>query len=199
MQPIHITQGSGKLAGIQSINTSTLSNAYCSRMRETDSVCARCYAARYETMRPLLEAKLLINDQVLSECVIPWDALPYVNASIFRLHSFGELINTVHLQNFVNITLKNSHCTFALWTKRKEFVREFFDKHTKPANLILIYSSPLVGTPAPRPPYFDKVFTTFPKSDKGADFINCGVGLGCNECRLCYTHNTITNINEVIK
>lgn len=55
---IHVTSGNGKMTGIQSINTSTTSNEFCTKMRKTDAVCKKCYAARFENMRPSLHDAL---------------------------------------------------------------------------------------------------------------------------------------------
>lgn len=194
---IHITIGSGKLAGINSINTSTLENEFCSKMRKTDSVCAKCYAARYESFRTSLEARLVQNSAILSEKVLSRDVLPYINAIAFRFSAFGELINENHLVNLLAIAEKNPHCIFTLWSKRKDLINKVLRETKKPENLILIYSSPKISQIAKKPMFFDKVFTVFGKSEKGSVAINCHGS--CASCMLCYSKNEIVHINEVVK
>jgi hypothetical protein len=196
MQTIHITIGSGKMAGINSINTSTLENEFCTKMRENDSVCKQCYAARYEKMRPALHDKLVLNSSLLSSTIIPDNQLPIINAAFFRFDSFGEIINDIHLINLVNIVKKNNHCNFGLWTKRKDIIKQFFNNNDKPDNLILIYSSPKLNKIAKIPQYFDKVFTAHNKLST-VDNINCHGN--CINCLLCYNKNNVTIINEKAK
>jgi hypothetical protein len=50
--------------------------------------------------------------------------------------------------------------------------------------------------PSKLPKGFDKVFTAFAKGSDMTD-INCHGA--CNDCRLCYSHNNTTYINEIIK
>lgn len=195
---LHITNGSGKLAGVQSINTSTLENKFCSKMRDSDSVCKKCYAAQYESFRPTLENALLRNHKALSEGIMPLSELPYINAQFVRINSFGELINDVHFKNILNFTIKNSHAQIVLWTKRKDLVNRVLATREKPVNLTLIYSSPRLNKVSRLPKHFNKVFTVWDKTHKQADFINCG-GKSCNDCRLCYTVNDTVHVNEILK
>lgn len=194
MDKVHITTGSGKLEGISSINTSTLSNEYCSKMRVTDSVCGKCYAARYERLRPNISIAFERN-AFLSKRIIDDREIPYINAQEFRFHSYGELINSVHLSNYVLIAEANPRTIFSIWTKRKNLVTRVFNKLTKPSNLIVIYSSPRIDRVEMLPRFFDKVFTAFTKGI--IDNINCHSK--CTECKLCYTHNDTVFINEEIK
>lgn len=191
---IHITIGQGKMTGINSINTSTLNNEFCTKMRENDSICKKCYAARYEKMRPALHNRLIQNSELLSNNVIDYNQLPFINSAFFRFDSFGELINENHLINLANIAAKNKHCNFALWTKRKDIIVKYFDNNTKPDNLIIIYSSPKIDKVAKLPKHFNKVFTTFSTKSQS---INCHGQ--CQSCLLCYTKNDTTNINEKVK
>lgn len=195
---LHITHGSGKMLDIQSINTSTLQNGFCSKMRDSDSVCRKCYAATYEKMRPALENALLRNHAALSSGILPLSDLPFINAQFFRVNSFGELINAIHFKNILNMAMKNSHCQVVLWTKRKDLINKVLSVREKPVNLTLIYSSPVINTSAKLPRYFDKVFTVYDKNHKNASHINCG-GKSCNDCQLCYTVNDTVYINEIVK
>ena len=156
---IHVTNGNGKMAGIQSINTSTTNNEFCTKMRETDSVCKKCYAARFENMRPSLHDALEKNI-VLSQRDLTMRELPIINASIFRFHSYGELINSKHFENYIAIANHNPNTIFTLWTKRKNIVSRVLNNMVKPSNLILIYSSSIIDDIAALPKHFNKVFTS---------------------------------------
>ena len=195
---LHITNGSGKMAGIQSINTSTINNEFCQKMIKSDAVCRSCYAKTYEKMRPTLHNALLRNHSLMSESILPVQQLPFVNAQFMRIHSYGELINETHLKNILNFAIKNSHSQIVLWTKRKNIVSNVLSKREKPENLTLIFSSPKINQTASRPEHFDKVFTVFSKDHKNADFINCG-GKSCSDCKICYTKNNIEFVNELLK
>jgi hypothetical protein len=65
---LHITTPSktGKLNGIPSINTSVLNNTFCSKMRESDAVCNKCYASRMEQRYTNLHLAIEKNDSILS-------------------------------------------------------------------------------------------------------------------------------------
>ena len=198
MHPIHITNhaASGKLEGLRSINTSVLGNAYCSRMRKTMSVCARCYAAPMEKRYHSLRARLIQNHELLSAAPLKDREIPVIMERFFRLHSLGELINATHLLNFMAIADKNPGTTFSLWTKRKELVARVLATSTKPPNLILIYSITGLDVDNPRlPKHFDKTFGVFTK-DSTAD-LNCHGK--CKDCMKCYNHDTETQIQERLK
>ena len=86
------------------------------------------------------------NSEVLSSVVLQRHELPRITAAFCRFHAHGELINHKHFINFVNIARDNPHCTFALWTKRKDIVWQVLDDdyHSKPSNLILVWSNPKI-------------------------------------------------------
>ena len=86
------------------------------------------------------------NSDVCLPVVLHRHELPRITAAFCRFHAHGELINHIHFINFVNIARDNPHCTFALWTKRKDFVWQVLDDdhHSKPPNLILVWSNPQV-------------------------------------------------------
>ena len=122
------------------------------------------------------------------------------NDNIFRLQSHGDLINELHLKNLMAIVKANKWTTFALWTKRKNVIKEYFDKHTKPDNLILVYSNPLINKvieAKDKPTYFDKVFNNVDK-DTLKDRQNC-TGQQCFSCRRCYQKNNDNTIIEAVK
>ena len=195
MNAVHITQGSGKMTGIQSINTPTSTNPFCQSMQKTNTICKKCYAQRYEKLRPNIVTAFERNLFLAERELLPLE-LPAINEQIARFASYGELINMMHFINLLRIAMANPQTVFTLWTKRYRIVQRVLKHMDKPDNLILIYSSPVVGKVSALPKGFDKVFTAFAKGSDTTD-INCHGS--CNDCRLCYSHNNISIINEIIK
>jgi len=118
------------------------------------------------------------------------------NERFFRFHSFGELENKNHLDNFVAIAEYYNSTTFAIWTKRKDLIKNI---GVKPKNLIIIYSSPVINERVSiksLPVQFDKVFSVYSKGKTGVK-INCVKK--CRDCMICYTKNRTKYINETIK
>ena len=193
-KPVKISIMSGKLQGLQAINTNTLSNDFCGAMRTTDSICAKCYsAAMLSGSRKNCVPAFEHNSEILS-APITTRQIPVINARYFRFHGHGELINKQHLENFYLIAEANPQTTFTLWTKRQALIRT---ARQKPGNMILIYSNPRLDrimTKAPKA--FDKVFNNVPKGYEGA--ANC-TGQKCIECLACYTHGGIDVIIEHAK
>ena len=189
----HISTMSGKLNGLQAINTDTVSNAFCQKMNTTgNSICTKCYSMNSLTRhRKNCRPAFMGNSELLSKSILQPSQIPFINQSYFRFHGHGEIINMTHLWNFVQIARANPHCTFALWTKRKDFVRQMMTKQKytnipsgKPANMILIYSNPKIDSVQIEPPtHFDKVFNNITK--KGYKGENC-TGQKCIECLACY-------------
>ena len=206
-QKIHITKGAGKLgksdtcnSAINSINVNTLTNKYCIKQsKNKNSICSFCYSINSLTsFRKNMVNPLEKNSQLLSSSIIKFSLLPTILELYFRFDSHGELINLNHLENYNNITLKNSHCTFTLWTKRFDLIKKFFDNNQKPKNLILIYSNSKLDKPLNKlPKYFNKSFNNVTKENKDNFNINCHSK--CVDCLLCYTFNDVTTIIEKVK
>ena len=192
---VHISTMTGKLAGLQAINSNTLSNDFCSTMRKTDSICKVCYsAAMLSGSRKNCAPAFERNSVLLSAALIPVDRMPYINAAIFRFHGHGELINSVHLENIYRIAERNPATTFTLWTKRRDLIRT---GRARPDNFILIYSNPSLDKVMAKPPArFDKVFNNVKADYTGP--ANC-TGQKCIDCQLCYTSGGETVIVEHVK
>ena len=192
---IHISKMSGKLAGIDAINTNTCSNEFCQRMQKKDNIiCSKCYSQNMLT--------------TFRQCCVPAfqrnsDAFEYVQegatvspkTDLFRFSAHGELVSNAHYISLCNIARENPETMFSLWTKRAKIVKKYYTE--TPYNMLLIYSNPVIdhGIPAP-PKYFDKVFNTFTKGF--TEDINCGSNK-CVTCQICYSHNDVEVINEEIK
>ena len=197
----------GKLEGFQAISTNTVTNGYCNKQykkQDPNNICSFCYSNEMlRTYRKSVATALQRNSDLLTSKVLHEDALPVINSAFFRFNAHGELDldktkATINLQNYVNIAIKNPHCTFSLWSKRFDIIKPFFDKHDKPKNLILIYSTPLTNHILNKvPKYFDKTFNTV-KGDLHKDQQNC-TGQKCKDCLLCYKKDTTNIIVEKVK
>ena len=199
LEKIHISKGFFKMEEIDSISTDTTQNDYCLKQaKNKNSICFKCYSFKALNYKKSLLNVLDKNSRLLSQNLISNNLLPTIYKLYLRFNSHGELINLIHLENLINIVNKNPQTTFALWTKRFDFIKEFFNKNKKPKNLILVYSNSKLNKPLEKlPKYFDKTFNNITK-DKVEDFkINCFQK--CKDCLVCYTHNNIKTIIEKIK
>jgi len=204
---IHISKMTGKLEGFQAISTNTVSNEYCQKQykkQAAKNICTFCYSHNMlNTFRKNMQASLQRNTDLLNSKVLHPDALPVINSAFFRFNAHGELAldkkqGTINLENYVNIAIKNPHCTFSLWTKRFDIIKPYFDNHEKPKNLILIYSSPLTNHIMTKvPKHFDKTFNTVVETDF-VEKQNC-TGQKCKDCLLCYKKDTTSIIVEKVK
>jgi hypothetical protein len=192
----------GKLDGFKAISSNTITNPYCIKQNasgDTNNICTKCYSQiMLKSYRKNMQASLERNSQALGNALLPIDQWPVILDAFFRFNAHGELINEIHLENLVNITIKNPSCNFALWTKQNGIIKKYFDINDKPSNLILIYSNPKISTILSKPPkYFDKTFNNVLESEY-QDQQNC-TGQQCKNCLLCYKHNDISTIVEKVK
>ena len=203
-----ISQGIGKMQGIKSISTNTLTNEFCKKMhasKNTLVICGHCYSyeglemARFPNQVKALQRNSdILGGKELSEREIYQNYM--FNDVIFRLQSHGDLINELHLNNLMAIVTANKWTTFALWTKRKNVIKKYFDSNKKPDNLILVYSNPIINKiidVKDRPQYFNHTFNNVDK-DYLKEKQNC-TGQSCFKCRKCYTLGTNETIIEAVK
>jgi len=187
---VHITKHtSGKLKGIDSINTSPVSNAFCHNLSQNpNSICSKCYAKRLVGFRRSLAAKLETNTRLLTEA--PLENAPTNLVRYVRLHSFGELVNDQHMENFIEIALANPQTMFSLLTKRPEIVARFID--VMPFNIVLTYSSPWLDAPssATIPEGFDHSYSVFSVGEP--------CGRECLSCLKCYTKGVHMKIRQLL-
>ena len=203
--PIHISTLTGKLENFHAISVNTITNEFCNKMhkaKKKDSICTYCYSwALLQGYRKNVATALERNSRLLSSRLLSIDdELPFINDAYFRFDAHGELINHIHLLNYINIARKNHGCNFALWTKRKDLINRYFKLGlTKPDNLILIYSNPRVSSIMSKPPkYFDRTFNNVLEHEE-MERQNC-TGQQCKDCLLCYTpNNGVTTIVEKVK
>jgi hypothetical protein len=185
---------SNKMDGMVSINTNSLTNAFCLRMRETDSICKSCYTKRMEKISKQMVSAFQRNTEALTS---PDFQAEVINASTVRFNSFGELMNTQHYKNLLKICKANPNTSFTLWTKRPDIVQAVGEKAD---NLILIYSCHMKNQIEDIPLMFDKTFTVYTTKyiRENGKKINCGSKL-CFQCRICYSVNDVSEVSEKIK
>jgi len=190
----------GKMVGMNSLNTSAECNPFCTKMRATKGyICQSCYSKSTERRWKYSQAAWANNFDVLSSRVLADQEIPIINSAIFRFQAHGDLVNRTHYINLVRFAEANQQTTFALWTKHMDVVNN--GGLVKVKNLINIYSTPVLNDLHPiRPKGFSKVFTVysrpFTREHKSVK-VNCAAS--CLECQKCYQHNGITRINEHIK
>ncbi len=195
----HKTRGiksSGKMDGLSSINVNPLSNPYCKAMNSCkDNVCHYCYSIyQLHTFRKGCVKPWENNSLTLSSRVLLDSEIPYINRSIVRYNSHGELINDNHFLNLCSIARLNSQTHFTLFTKRKEIVAKYIKRI--PNNMMLVYSSPKVNRAASIPKGFNKVFTVYTMDYKE----NHGITINCiGHCRVCRKCYDFTNKDKAIR
>ena len=205
---LSVSQGlTGKMTGMPAITTSMLCNAHCQKLSNIiGTVCEKCYTMKYLKSRPAVEKCYAENTDLLTTSIIPIKQLPFINAAMCRLETFGDIVNTTHLQNYVNLIKKNNHCMFSLFTKNYTVVFDYFKTHKQPKNLSIVISSLIINDPFELefiPDYLTnvKIFTVYSKPfAKGNNVaINCGKNR-CVDCRRCYTKNkNPIYVSEILK
>jgi len=202
-ESLHITQhkeyknGKNKMAGMTSLNTSSLANKFCESMSKNKKhVCRTCYARKLESFRKTSYGNAFSNNNLILSKPIRVMDIPTFKAGAVRINSFGELINVAHYKNVLAIAEANPNTIFTIWTKRVNIIRKY--KKALP-NLIHIYSSPEVNKVNDPGPEFDKIFTVFSKAYVRENEVDINCKAQCLGCMLCYTHNSTRYINERLR
>lgn len=200
----------GKMQGMLSISTTCHNNAFCKKMQSKEgTVCQKCYAERLaKTYAKSFLPKYEQAGKELSERVLPVSELPKFDmaTNVVRIESFGELINTVHAINYINIIKNNPWINFAWWTKRPNLIARALKEMgiNFPDNCNVIYSNPYIDTIPKFQPYsfidgYFTVWSSVEKALKNGCVINCGKKR-CKQCLNCYdAHSGIFYINELKK
>lgn len=193
---------SGKMAGVNCLSTSNLCNPFCeARKGNPDMICSKCYADSTCKRYHALQANMQRNSEILTARLFEVEELPNVNADIFRLEAFGDLINATQCRNYFRLCKANPETRFALWTKNPGIVaRAIREGESKPANLVILLSSAKIGerADAGKFPFIDKTFTVYRKTEMPPEMINCGARC-CASCQRCYHKETETDIREYLK
>ena len=195
---------SGKLAGLNAINTSPNTNPFCQKMKENDcAICSKCYSIKMtQSYRKSADMVWQESGKILSNHRFDPDRIPFLNMAFLRISAHGELINETHFLNILAIAKGNPHCTVVMWTKRTDIVSNVLDRlpFMKPDNLIIIFSVPRINDTRQDPPkHFDKTFSVVEPDHELAKSVNCGARR-CVACQKCYQKdNGITQLIEILK
>lgn len=209
---IHVTEHNkaSKMAGIQSVGTTSLVNPICQKRKELcDGICAHCYADRICKMRTSLEKHLAQNyEKLTSRLLTPSEAAAVpVTSLIARIESFGDVANVIQARNYIRIIRAHKWIRFGIWSKNWGIWMAAFKKEGKPKNCTYVYSSMHLNMqdgiyPGMRK-YVDHVFTVwekefYPHVIKGNPDSECA-GLSCAQCQKCYKKDGPYYINERLR
>lgn len=212
---LYISTLSGKLAGMHSASTSPELCGKCQNMAHCKgSICEKCFSRRsiipeLGGYKNGLRAALAHNTEWLS-IDRKIEDFPVLNDLYFRIESHGEVGKEVEARNFFRLCLRNPETHVTAWTKFPWiWDAAFKTMGGKPENLIMIYSSPMINREVSWErinklyPWIEKVFTVFSpeyiiQHPEIESTINCGARQ-CLACKLCYTHNDVRQIREILK
>ena len=197
-----------KLEYINSINTSPLINDLCiKRNMRKDLICSMCFSVRRLKFRKNNQPKYIRNTKILTSCIIPEHAIPFLNALYFRIESFGDLNNDIQAINYINLIKRNPLTNFAWWTKNPVFIKKAIEKgYAKPENVQIVFSvckiNGFCDVSAIKKafPFVDKIFVVYTQEyiDLNNIEINCG-GMHCINCLNCYKKGGNEIVREKLK
>ena len=200
---------SGKMLGMPGISGYAGMNPGCIRRASLGyGICWQCFALK-TPWKPSIKAWMR-NDAILStvrlnhgDLLLDPDLIPYM-----RYSSHGDVINALHMCNYLTAAADNAGTKFALWTKNADIVRAGFRMYggPKPSNLTLIYSPLLMdckpskkALEAAKAAGFDAVFSVSKRRagqdaavNGGAHFCQCGPASCRGKCLFCYDNDRRT-------
>lgn len=204
---LKITNHSGKMEYINSLNTEKTFSCTCNKMQKLKStICNSCYVDKTKNQYKQVTSATIYNSLLLRFVDLQDNQIfRTYNTNFFRFESFSDLQNMQHLENLMKIANANPFTTFTLWTKNIQLVKNYFKNNSIPENFILIISSPIINNKLNDnifKSFYEigfkennfKVFTVY---DDETVKINCKKK--CIECLKCYTKNDIKHISEFIK
>lgn len=217
--PVYISENmTGKMTGILSVSTCCLCNGNChaNRNRENspegnECICKDCFAVDTVNSYLALLDHLVYNSAILSARLLdPADFPHFYGVDIFRLESFGDLINKIQALNYIAFARENPRTTFTIWTKNPDIMDAAIQEAGKPENLICIVSSHYKNEIAKASySWIDHIFTVWTDRDAAESQginINCRAIVNgeeidrCRDCMRCYTlNNSDFYIHELLK
>lgn len=201
---------SGKIRGIKSMDSSCHGCEFCNKMRkfaeeEPACICGECYDDAQESRWKNVENRHGLNMFIMSnfeftveelamldlECT-PMQKLKAgisVAEQIVRQNSSGDITGRIMAGNYLRTIIAHPNIHIALWAKNVAPVDAAIDEicgGVKPANMVFIRSSVLIGIPAKHCKYSDYIFTVYPDKDTLMAALKDG-GCECNgkECPEC--------------
>lgn len=133
---------SGKMDGIKCITSACTVNDHCKSLH-TNGICKHCYAFRYLQLRQSVRKCYENNSKVISNAMDVTYMPSFRHGDFVRLESFGDLININHIENYLLMAFKNPKTNFALFTKRRFMLENYFNDFEvkKPKNLAIVSSA----------------------------------------------------------
>lgn len=202
---ISVSEMSGKLTDIATINTNPLTDDFCNAMSKVEgTTCYFCFARFYlKTCRKFCVPRFENNTRLLCSSDLTIAQYPQFKKDVknARCDGYGEMRNAIMRNNYAGIADYYNKINFTIWTKRVDLVKDF----TFPKNVTLIYSSPFINKKTSINTFqhsnnkriFDKVFTVYDDM-KYIDRANCHGN--CASCMKCYNKKDSTvYIHEIIK
>lgn len=187
--PFHDT---GKIEGASSCDSSCHGCAFCGLMREAAKnnplhICGYCYDAAQEARWANVKNRHGLNLEIISALDFTVDELRAVPVTaILRENSSGDISGDIMARNYVRMAYAHEYAAVALWAKNVSPVERAFDALGKPANMVFVQSSVLIGIPARRSRYADYVFTVYPDEESLQEALQAGAmecnGQKCKEC-----------------
>ncbi len=95
MEKVKVSTMTGKLKGLDAINTSPLDNNFCQTMsKNSDNICHYCYSQKMlKGLRKNCRPSWKANGELLSESELTAEQLPKIKTELCRFSAHGELIN----------------------------------------------------------------------------------------------------------
>lgn len=196
----HITYDhDAKMHGIISVSTYVGMNAFCqARCNNCDNaICKYCYAAALTNCRQGLKARLIRLHMIFTNIALCADDIPvidYEKYPYFRFESFGDINNTIQIENYNLMAKINMFVNFTLWTKNPGIIQNAINNGMVLSdNLIIGLSSLYLNIPelskAQKYDFIRFLFTVYDDEYIKAHnvVINCGAK-HCITCGLCYKY-----------
>lgn len=188
-----------KMQGVISLSTYIGNNPFCIARRNNcpGSICPFCYAASLTGQRHYLKMKLIRIMAILTNIELSKGDIPIIDAAIypyFRFESFGDIVNTIQVNNYNLIALVNSNINFTWWTKNPGIIQAAINNGmTLSDNIVIGLSSLYLNTPeidkAKKYSFIRFLFTVYDDNyiSKHNIVINCGAK-HCITCGICYKY-----------
>ena len=196
----HITYDhDAKMHGIISVSTYVGYNYFCKcRMQNcNNAICKYCYAASLTNCREGLKARLIRLHMIFTNIELTAYDIPVLDIEkypFFRFESFGDINNTIQINNYNLFAAVNPDVNFTLWTKNPGIIQSAINNGMVLSdNLIIGLSSLYLNTPeiekAKKYSFIRFLFTVY-DDDYIREHnikINCGAK-HCISCGICYKY-----------
>lgn len=202
----------GKIEGVTSLDSTAHNCEFCKAIRAANEgndlcICNGCYDMQQESYRLAVLSRHTLNMLIMMTVPFTVDELKTLTVTpLVRVNSSGDTPNQIYAENMIKMCLAFPFIRCGYWAKNVAPVIAACDKLGKPANLVLIQSSCMIGRPATKARYFDYVFTVYPDKETTAAAIANGAGAcngkKCKDCGYkCYfgNHDGNGNIAEVLR